>query len=105
MEAVFAEVDPSSHEVWIDGFKRDLNPEREIAIWEAMAAAYQTFTNRHTLDLACRKEAFGLLLTRSGADEEATLSKQKLQHLTPAQAQELVRLYSAEPQPIQILKK
>jgi hypothetical protein len=90
---------------WLDGFKRDLDPEPEVAIWEAMAAAYQTFTQKHTLAVDARKEVFGLLLVRSAADEQTTLSGAKLRHLSPAEAEELVRLYSVTPQPVQILKK
>jgi hypothetical protein len=104
-EPIFAEVYPRSHEEWLDGFKRDLHPEPEVAIWEAMAAAYQTFTARHALAADARKEAFGLLLVRSAADEQTTLSGAKLRHLSPAEAEELVRLYSVTPQPVQILKK
>jgi hypothetical protein len=104
-EPIFAEVYPKSHEEWLDGFMRDLNPEAEIAIWEAIAAAYQVFTEKHTLTVDSRKEAFGLLLMRSAADEQATLSGAKLRHLSPAEAEELVKLYSAQPKPVQVIKK
>ena len=105
IEPIFAEVYPRSHEEWLDDFKRDLDPEPEVAIWEAIASAYQTFTMRHTLSLDAKKEALGLLLVRSAADEQNTLSGAKLRYLSAAEAQELVRLYSATPQPVQILKK
>ena len=104
-EPIFAEVYPKSHEEWLDGVMRDLNPEPEIAIWEAMAAAYQTFTEKHTLTVDARKEAFGLLLMRSAADEQTTLSGAKLRHLSPAEAEEIVKLYSAQPQPVQVIEK
>ncbi len=104
-EPVFAEVYPRSHDQWLDGFKHDANPEREVAIWEAMAVAYQTFTQKHTLTPDARKEAFGLLVARSAADEQTTLSGAKLSHLSHAEAEELVRLYSAAPKPVEVLKK
>src|SRR5689334_9700006 len=59
-EPIFAEVYPRSHEELLDGFKRDLDPEPEVAIWEALATAYQAFTQKHTLATDARKEAFGL---------------------------------------------
>jgi hypothetical protein len=104
-EPIFAEVYPRSHEEWLDGFKRDQNPESEVAIWEAIAAAFQKFTEKHTLTKEARQEAFALLLVRSGSDEQTTLSGVKLRHLSPAEASELVKLYSARPQPVQVLKK
>jgi len=40
LEPVFADVYPVTHEKWIEGFRRDAHPEREIAIWEQIAVAY-----------------------------------------------------------------
>jgi hypothetical protein len=99
-EPIFAEVYPRTHEGWLDGFQRDVNPEPEVAIWEAMAAAYQDFTEKRALDLEAKKEAFGLLLVRSAGDEQHTLSSATLKHLSRAEAEELLRLYSAAPQPV-----
>src|SRR5690349_532138 len=43
LEPVFADVYPITHEKWIEGFRRDADPAREIAIWEQIAAAYTGF--------------------------------------------------------------
>jgi hypothetical protein len=100
LEPIFAEVYPRTHEGWLDGFQRDVDPEREIAIWEAMGAAYQTFTEKRSPSLDAKKEAFGLLLVRSAGDEQHTLSGATLKHLSRAHAEELLHLYSAAPQPV-----
>ena len=100
-EPVFAEVYPDTHEQWIDGFQRDLHPENEIAIWEHIATAFTQFTTGRELPLETRKEAFGILLVRSGGTDEAMLYS-KLKHLTLDDAKRLVSLYSAPPKPIQI---
>jgi hypothetical protein len=84
----------------LDGFQRDVHPEPEVAIWEAMASAYQMFTGKRSLTLDAKREAFGLLLMRSAGDEPHTLASAKLQHLSRADAEELLRLYSAEPRPV-----
>jgi hypothetical protein len=94
LEPVFAEVYPLTHEAWLDGFQRDAHPEREIALWETMAAAYQSYTGKRSLSLDARKEVFGLLLVRSAVDEQHTISGAKLQYLSRADAEEVVRLYS-----------
>ena len=99
-EPVFAEVYPRTHDEWLEGFQRDADPEPEIAIWESMASAYQNFTAKRSLSPEARKEAFGLLLVRSAADEQQTLAGAKLRHLNPTDAEELLRSYSGAPQPV-----
>jgi len=37
LHEIFAEVDGSSLDKWVDNFKRDANPNSEIAIWERVA--------------------------------------------------------------------
>jgi hypothetical protein len=105
IEPIFAEVYPRTHEEWLDGFRRDVDPEAEVAIWESMASAYQSFTETRLLSLEAKKEAFGLLLIRSAGDEQRILSGAKLQHLHRGDAEELLRLYTAAPQPVQYEKR
>jgi hypothetical protein len=42
--AAVADVLPLTLDEWIDGFKRDENPERELEIWERMGGVYQLYT-------------------------------------------------------------
>ncbi|HEX9047950.1 MAG TPA: hypothetical protein VF988_13080 [Verrucomicrobiae bacterium] len=105
LEPVFAEVYPQTHEQWLDGFQRDADPESEVAIWESMAAAYQNFTQTKHLSLDAKREAFGLLLVRSAASEQQTLAGAKFEHLSHADAEQLLHLYSAAPQPVQFEKR
>ena len=42
-EPIFAEVYPRTHDEWLEGFKRDLNPEAEIVVWEGMASSFASF--------------------------------------------------------------
>ena len=102
LEPVFAEVYPRSHEEWLDGFKRDAEPEVEVAMWEVMASAYSRFTEGRRWSLDAKEEAFGLLVLRSAVDEETTLRGAKLRHLTRAEAGELVSMYSLPPQPVKV---
>lgn len=89
LQPTFAEVFERTHKEWLDGFKRDLNPEAEIKLWEAMASAYQTFLDAHALSLPAKKEALGLLCSGQ------TPAPGKLRHLRPEEAEELLRLFSA----------
>lgn len=43
IQSAFAEHRPLSFEEWEDGFRRDANPEREIAFWSHAADVYQEF--------------------------------------------------------------
>ena len=105
LESVFADVFPMTHEKWIEGFRRDAHPEREIAIWEQIAAAYTRFLKDRNLPIAYRREAFDLLVYRSGATVEETLKQAKLKYFTREEARRLVDLYVAPPAPITVKKQ
>lgn len=43
LQQTFAEVDPTPLAKWVEDFKRDVDPERELRIYEAMAQAYRAY--------------------------------------------------------------
>jgi hypothetical protein len=101
LEETFAEIYPLTHEEWLDGFKRDLDPENEITTWGNIAFAYTQFLNSGDFSADARNEAFRLLLFRSStSDIESQLSD--LRHLTEDQARSLLALYETPAQPIAI---
>ncbi|MDI3283649.1 Fic family protein [Polyangium sp. 15x6] len=102
VQKVFAAIDPSPLEKWLDDFARDANPDREITIYEAMAQAYTSFCSQRSLTLDAQLEVFGLLLMRSGASDDEVLQRAKLEHLSLADARALLRGYSASPHPIRV---
>ena len=53
---------PKPLQEWIDGFKRDLHPEREIEIWEGIAERYINFIKGKHFTLAQHKEIFKFYL-------------------------------------------
>ncbi len=103
IQKIFSEVDPSPLEKWVEDFKRDLNPERELGIWESMATAYEAFTTSKSLDLAAKREAFQLVLLRSGAPEEEVLKHLNLKVLTEKEAREIMALFATKPEPIRVV--
>ena len=49
---------------WLEGFQRDMNPESEVVIWEAIAKAVTEFMEgREPLPPEGRKDLMGLSLT------------------------------------------
>jgi len=57
-----ADVYPQSYEQWEDGFRRDQNPEREIAGWHHLAAILKALTERFTFGPEEKKECFRVLV-------------------------------------------
>jgi hypothetical protein len=56
------EVRALSYEEWEDGFRRDQNPEQEIAGWLHLAAILKVMTRKFALDPAQRKECYRVLV-------------------------------------------
>jgi len=96
------EVDPSSFEKMVDDFKRDLDPEREILIWEQIASAYESYCSTTSLTLAEKRDVFRVLLIRSRAPEDEALKRLRLDVLTPAEARRVMRYYKWVPSPIEV---
>jgi hypothetical protein len=93
LQVALAEVDDSPIERWIDDFRYDANPDREIGVFEAVAEAYQAFCSARPRDLAQKKDAFGLLLDRAGSTYEDSLKNYELRVLSIAEAKEVLSYY------------
>jgi len=83
---ILGDVDDISLERSIDAFKRDANPEKELAVWERIASTFQTYLLRNpTSDPTVRKDIFAVLcLASTGAKEYPNvrhLSDQQIKHL------------------------
>jgi hypothetical protein len=102
VQKIFSEVDPSPIEKWIEDFKRDANPDRELAIWEGMATAYETFTASKSLTLEGKKEVFRVVLLRSGESDDEVLKHADLKILTEKDARAIMALFTTKPQPIRV---
>src|SRR5262245_60235642 len=86
-----AEVEHSSIEKWVDNFKRDANPDKELAIWERIAAGYTRYCSKRLLSIEAKKDVFQLLLLRSMASEQEVLNHIKLKTLTVDEAKETLK--------------
>ena len=62
---------PQTMEFWVDGFKRDMQPEREIKFWEHVASCYLEYTAINKLTKEQHKAAFTFIVGRlMGVKEE-----------------------------------
>jgi hypothetical protein len=106
IQTAFLEVNPSTLEETITNFKRDRNPGNEIAIWLAMADAYEMFTAKNkSIDIYKKKEAYGLILMRSMENEEGAKAKSNLKLLTEKEVSEIFSYYNLEAKPIAVEQK
>jgi hypothetical protein len=105
VQAALSEVDDSPLEKWIDDFRRDADPDREIAVFEAVAQAYQAFCSTRPRTLPQKHDVFGLLLERSGTTEEDILTHRKLEVLTPEEAREALSYYKKAATAIEVIQR
>ena len=93
LHETFAEVDMSSLEKWIDNFKRDADPDSEIAIWERVANAYRNYCSQRQLTLEAKGDVFQALVLRSMTADEEAVKTLKLKVLSSDEARKLMREY------------
>jgi hypothetical protein len=86
-----AEVYHSPIEKWVDNFKRDADPDKELAVWERIAAGYTQYCSKRLLSIEAKKDVFQLLLLRSMAPEQEVLNRIKLKTLTVDEAKEILK--------------
>jgi hypothetical protein len=48
LKSILDEVYPKSFDDWVHGFELDVNPEKELLIWECIALTYGTFVESRT---------------------------------------------------------
>jgi len=91
LQETLAEVYHSPMAEWVDSLKRDVDPDSELGIWEAIANAYVSFCSTRELTIAQKNEVFALALTRSVLSEEETLRQVALEFLSAEDAKQLLR--------------
>lgn len=104
---VFQEVEKASLEETITDFKRDNNPDDEIAIWLDMADAYQNYlkSKNNELDLGTKMEVYRLILSRSMEPDEEAIKHSNLTILSKSEAKKVLSFYKAAPDPIDVVRK
>jgi hypothetical protein len=99
---ILANVHSQAYEQWIINFSRDMNPEIEICVWEAIAKAFLKVDQVKYLSDDQKKEAFCLLLMRSMMPVGKVLERVKLITFSRQTAKEILRSYEDSPVPIGI---
>ncbi len=91
LQVVFVEMDGLTVERWVDNFKRDVNPELELRVWERIARAYRAYCDGRQLSAAARKDVYRVALLRSMASERDVLERVELEALSRDEAIEVMK--------------
>ena len=87
----FPDVYERTYDFWEDGFRRDSNPDREIAIWMHIVAIYNAHVDAYTQE--ARQELFSLIVACSNADMESIGSVFNRSLISEPDFQKIVRDY------------
>jgi hypothetical protein len=103
VQEVFRQVDSAPLSAWLNDFKREVDPDRELRIYEGMAEAFTAYCSGRSLTLEAKRDAYGILLLRSGAPDAEVLKRVRLNVLTIKDAKEILALYKMRPAPIVVI--
>jgi hypothetical protein len=90
---VMGKYDGQPIEKWIDDFKRDMNPDREIAILEAMASAMVDVENRMGFNDEKKRESYKIVLMSSMAPYDQAKDHIKIPGLSEEEIIEIYKLF------------
>lgn len=93
LQATFLEVDGQTVEQWVDNFKRDANPDKELQIWEHMSKAFRAYCDGKKLSPEAKKDVFSVVLLRSMSPEQEVLEHVKLKTLSRDEAIAVMKGY------------
>jgi hypothetical protein len=101
----FEVVDGISFEKAVDLYKRDLDPESNLVIWEEMARVYKVFCKARCNTAAERKEVYRALLLRSMFSNQEALARLQPKILSVSEAQSVITQYKLAAKPIDVIQK
>jgi len=93
LQKVFVEIDGQTTEQWVNNFKRDFDPDSELAVWERMARAYERYCDSKELSLDAKEEVYRVVLLRSMASQEDVLSRLDLSIISKQDAKDIMANY------------
>jgi hypothetical protein len=99
----FQSVDGVTYEEAVDLYRRDINPEENLVLWEEMAGAYREFCKSRCSTPDERMDVYRTLLLRSMFSPEETLARSTLKSLSSSDAEAVMQLYDLPPKPIDVV--
>lgn len=102
---VFESIDGISYDAAVNLYKRDVNPEENLIIWEEMVRAYKSFCRARCNTPEERRDVYRTLLLRTMFTDEEALARSDLKVIDSAEAMAVMQLYSLSPKPIGIVQE
>jgi hypothetical protein len=96
LQETLSEVDPVTLEEWEDGFRRDIDWERELTMWLYLAQHYLRLTENRQRSLGYKMDIYQVLLSCLNNPREQILTVVHLQEMTRNEAEEIIRVFFQE---------
>ena len=104
--STLSEVNLTDLETTLTNFKRDMNPEAEVEVWETITSAYENSLKELNIEsIGVKNEAYNLLLLRSMMPSKTVLQQIELKELTKEEAMRVLNQYGEEHTKIQIFNE
>jgi len=101
----FEIVDGISYEQSVGLYKRDLNPEPNIVIYEEMARVYNEFCKNRCATQPERMDVYRLVLLRSMFPGNEALKRASLSTVSEKEANQILADYKLKAEPIPVIQK
>jgi hypothetical protein len=95
IKGILHQVYPKSIEDWENGFRKDSQPEHEIAIWLHIASIYEQFVKERKTTLAERRDIFKVLVNCSISSKDTVFEVLQLDTISREEAVRVVEAYFA----------
>jgi len=97
IQKTLIDVDILPLEEWLDGFRRDADPDREIAVWQRIAKVYSDFLKDRRVTADYKKEVFKVLVASSMMPREQVPQNANVKRLSAKEVIELMdRFYTPQ---------
>lgn len=93
IQKVLAEVDILPLDEWLDGFRRDPDPDHEIAVWKKISDAYTYFLKGRDASLEYKREVFKVLVASSMMPREEVAINTGVKLLSGKEVMAIMDLY------------
>jgi len=101
----FEEIDGISFEQAVDLYRRDVDPETNIVIWEEMARVFNAYCEKKCPDLTTKKDVYNTLLVASMFPKDEVLARVNAENLMDDEIMAIASSYSLKPLPISVYKE
>jgi hypothetical protein len=101
----FEIVDGVSYEKAVDLYRRDIDPESNLVIFEEMARVYKLYCKDKCSSAAERMDVYSVLLLRSMFNPEQTLAHFQPKAISMSDAKNIISQYELEAKPIEVMQK